>query len=451
MLPKKINDVLKTVSPRKLAGTSYHSSIRFNALRERSRSDSRHRSLSVKRALDFDTEQPQKPNNPHMQPTPHPPETYTIEINADKLESLKVKLVKVASVCDHLGSELENSPFSPEMKEILGGLLSAVLSLGAIQGGLLPTQPVSKPTFGGISYANAAAKNPHQEQAAKKPKKATQAQARPPPHVATQPQTGIENDSTDKNDQKYYKFCDVVKEAEKATLIFNLDLGKSPIMNQDTMSTRASLALSKMAAKKEKLSTSIPSEETRDTLDDALGMAKNITFYGKQTKTYRNPKDTENSGAFCTLPVRYDFKDRDTRARVENILREKCDIKCSTPYPLVIRECMKQAAERTKKTYPEASIRVNLDAKNFCLRIAKKGRDEPTFTYLRKHLPLPIEALDTTLKKLPENFTFDTDLTPTPPRQSRLERATQAGKDTENNQESQKQGSEDPPHNENSK
>ena len=209
------------------------------------------------------------------------------------------------------------------------------------------------------------------------------------------------------------------------------------------MSTRASLALSKMAAKKEKLNTSIPSEETRDTLDDALGMAKNIVFYGKQTKTYRNLKDTENSGAFCTLPVRYDFKDRDTRARVENILREKCDIKCSTPYPLVVRECMKQAAESTKKSFPESSVRVNLDAKNFCLRIAKKEKDEVAFTYLRKHLPLPIEALDTTLKKLPENFSFDTNLTPTPPRLSRLDRASQAGKNTENSQENHNKGTKD--------
>ncbi len=171
-------------------------------------------------------------------------------------------------------------------------------------------------------------------------------------------------------------------------------------MNHDTMSTRASLALSKMAAKTENNNSNIPSEDTRDTLDDVLGLAKGITFFGKQTKTYRNPRDPQ-SGAFCTLPVKYDFKDRDTRARAETVLREKCNVNCATPYPTILRECMKQATNAVKQKFPGCIARANVDASNFTLKLAKKMPGEKDYAYWDTHIPLPNEALEITAKKFP--------------------------------------------------
>ena len=330
-------------------------------------------------------------------------------------------------ICDHINKDLENAPFSPELKDMLAGLLTAVRSLGTIQGHMLP----NKPTFSGLSYANVTANSQPTQNIAKKTRNSEPPP--PPPHVTLT----SEDDKESENDAKYYKFVEIIKEAEKSTLIFNLDLGKTPIMNQDTMSTRASLALSKMAAKQEKGTTSIPSEEARETLDDALGMAKGITFYGKQTKTYTNPKDSENSGAYCTLPVRYDFKDRDTRSKVENFLREKCGVQCSTPYPTMLRECIKQTVEKVKTDYPGSTVRVNVDAKNFCLRVSKKAKDEANYTPLRKHLPLPVEALDTSSKKIPDGFKFNIDLNPSPPRPSRRDTHEQTQPDTSETEKAQ--------------
>ncbi len=371
------------------------------------------RSVSAKRSRESEIPRTVYQNDPTI--AAPLPEKYTIEIDAEKMDHLKVELVKVASTCDKVNSDIENSPFSPEMKEVLGNLLGIIRTIGAIQGNLLPNKPVPKPTFTNISYASVASQN-LQAPAAKKPKR---------------PETPITDEETDddhpsenpysKEDAKYFKFKEAVKQAEKSTLIFNLDLGKYPIMNQDTMSTRASLALSKMAAKKENLNTDIPSEAARECIDDALGMARGISFYGKQTKTYRNKTDTANSGAFCTLPVRYDFKDRNTRAKVENILRTQCDIKCATPYPLILRECMRQTVEKIKKEAPGAAVRVNVDPHNFCLKVSKKMPTDQKFELLRKHLPLPTEALDITCKTLPENFELTVDLSPTPPRKSRKE------------------------------
>jgi hypothetical protein len=49
-------------------------------------------------------------------------------------------------------------------------------------------------------------------------------------------------------EKKVRKFQEAIKEAERSTLCFNLDMGNTPIMNKNTISERASLALTKMAA-----------------------------------------------------------------------------------------------------------------------------------------------------------------------------------------------------------
>ena len=47
--------------------------------------------------------------------------------------------------------------------------------------------------------------------------------------------------------------------------------------------------------------------------------------------------------------------------------------------------------------------------------------DADSYDYLRKHILLPVEALDTSCKTLPEDFSFDPDLTPNPESLSRKE------------------------------
>ncbi len=414
MLPKKLSDVLREVSPRKLRGTAYHNPNRFDTLRQQARSisrDSRHRSLSVKRRLDMEPSEATNQPQTNSQPPQTSPTTYTIQMDSDALDTLKFELTKVASLCDKIASDIENANINPEMKTITGGLLEAIRGLGIIQGKLLPntktTDNLAKPL-----YSDMLALNIPQHAQPKRPRTenntTTQSStSNPPPSRETPYQA------------KLGKFREAVKNAEKSTLIFNLDLGRVPIMNQDTMSTRASLALSKMAASTEKANSTIPSEDVRDTLDDVLGMAKGITFFGKQTKTYRNPKDPQNSGAFCTLPVKYDFKDRDTRARAEAVLRERCKVNCATPYPTILRECIKQAANAVKQKFPDSIVRVNVDAKNFTLKLAKKKPGDLDFQFWDTPVPLPHEALDTQAKKIPEGFLLKVDLTPSPQRQSR--------------------------------
>jgi hypothetical protein len=151
-------------------------------------------------------------------------------------------------------------------------------------------------------------------------------------------------------DPKVKKFKDAIRDAEKFTLIFNLNLGKVPMINQDTMSTRVTVALTEMAAAVDESQGNVPSEDTMSAIDDVLSVAKGIKFYGKATKSFKSNKDPR-SGSYCTIPVRYDFGDADTRTFAENILKEKCKIQCSTAYPAVVRECIKQLVDNTKVEY----------------------------------------------------------------------------------------------------
>jgi hypothetical protein len=210
-------------------------------------------------------------------------------------------------------------------------------------------------------------------------------------------------------DPKVKKFKDAIREAEKSTLIFNLNLGKVPVINQDTLSTRVTVALTEMAATEENRQGKTPSTVTVNMIDDVLSVAKGMKFYGKATKSFRSTKDPR-SGSFCTIPVRYDFSDVDTRIFAENTLKEKCKVQCSTPYPTVVRECIKQLVDSTKRDFPDNFVRVSVDTNNMCFKVYRrkmvdkdyKGRKE-WFT-VDDRIPIPPEALDLSLRKVPDGF-----------------------------------------------
>jgi hypothetical protein len=134
-------------------------------------------------------------------------------------------------------------------------------------------------------------------------------------------------------------------------------------------------------------------------------MATKISFYGKRTKSYVNNK-VPLSGSFCTVPVRYKFKDKDTRIEAEKIFMEKCGAHCSVPYPPILRECIRQVVEKVKRDYPDNQVKVNVDTENFSLRVSrriKKPENPDRWQAYDVNIPLPAEALNIT-SKVPFGF-----------------------------------------------
>jgi hypothetical protein len=215
---------------------------------------------------------------------------------------------------------------------------------------------------------------------------------------------------SDRHDQdpQVKKFKEAIRDAEKSTLVFNLDLGKVPIINQDTMSTKVTKALQTMAAKSDSCTGSIPKEDTVLALDDVLSIAKGIKFYGKTTKSYSNPKD-KNSGTFCTIPVRYDFADKDSRIYAESVLKSKGKVQCSTPYPAIVREASKQIVDQVKTLHPNHYVKVNIDTGTMTFRVVKRpmlddDTGKKTWSDACDPVPIPPECLDLSARKAPENF-----------------------------------------------
>jgi hypothetical protein len=202
------------------------------------------------------------------------------------------------------------------------------------------------------------------------------------------------------------KFREAIKDAEKSTLMFNLDMGRVPVMNTETMRKRATLALTAMAAAKEKKNGPVPSSETIEALDDVISLVNNMELYGDTTKTYRHPTD-KNSGLFCTVPVRYDFNDKDTRIRAETILRKSCGVQCATPYPPFVKECIRQLVQRVKKQFPDNYVKVHVDTRNMVFLVSRKPpKDDPDpgWKYRIGDIPIPREVMDLRNRRVPNGW-----------------------------------------------
>jgi hypothetical protein len=204
---------------------------------------------------------------------------------------------------------------------------------------------------------------------------------------------------------KIRKFNEAIRDAERSTLCFNLNMGNKPLMNKTTIAEKAALALTAMAAKVENRNSSVPSPEAIAVIDDVTSQVTNMEFYGSNTKQYQgNDKDKE-SNAFCTVPVKYQFKDREQRVFAEKQLRDTCKVKCATPYPAVVRECIKQVIAHVRLSHPDDFVKVNVHAKDFALKVYRrpKGNNLPWVEY-PDLLRLPNEAWNVSLKSVPKGL-----------------------------------------------
>ena len=399
MKPKSASDILRQLSPRKVIGTSFFSGNRFNTLRDhspassiRSTSSFRNRSVSAKRKASDD-------GLSYAAVTGNP--TSSAQCNDDLLNSLNLRVGMVRSVCENAAIELKKEAWEPSIVNLFEQILEALRITSDIQTDIIGNFSKSTPVTGNTRHSLPDA-HPKRLRAA-----GNLTNLQVPKQQAPRIQKGnnvVDNDNVEPTVQK---FKDAVRAAEKSSLLLNLDLGKVPIMNQNTISAKATGALTTMAAVTEGKNSCVPSEEAVTAIDDVLSMVKSMQFFGKTTKSYKNAKDPK-SGAYCTIPVKYEFKDKDTRIRAETILREKCKVHCSTPYPTILRETIRQVINHVKHGYPDNQVRVNVDLKNMGLKVCRRPpMVEGRLQYRKEHdrlLPIPAEAFDVGARKVPDNF-----------------------------------------------
>jgi hypothetical protein len=157
------------------------------------------------------------------------------------------------------------------------------------------------------------------------------------------------------------KVKQVLRDAEKKTVLFNMNLGKNPLMNKESISRKVTESLCS-AVKAGQHDYNISDAE--EVLDDILSCSK-LEFLGSSTKLFfnnRNPADQRNNKMY-SVPVRMEFRDRDTRFEAELMLRKLCKVNCSVPYPKKMRALLNEVVKDGKKLQLDCFIRtkVNVD------------------------------------------------------------------------------------------
>jgi hypothetical protein len=187
-----------------------------------------------------------------------------------------------------------------------------------------------------------------------------------------------------------------VKEAERSLLIFNLDLGQSPIMNPSTISARVTVALLDTYAEHNEMPKGSNSQDARDLVDDVISQVTRMEFFGSKTAPCKFPKDPLRNGAFFTVPVKMVFKDRRTAQTAAELLRKYLGLNTTTPYHRSLRAAITQAIKRAKEHNPSHHAKVNLDMNGRTLKCFIRPDTNPpgNWTQWGNNIKLPSEALD---------------------------------------------------------
>jgi hypothetical protein len=432
--PISAYEALRYASPRKMQ--AHPSGNMYNLLREPSPvpsvdGRSRSGSASQKRKNSDDGAGPS-----YASVTSNSSITTTVSCNSENsMEDKAVEIAKIRSICDKVTLDISEADANPVVLSILTSLNEAIMKMCGLCG--QKSSPPVPATGNNMVNLGAISKRPRILQDSN-PQVLIPTGFRPPEvrveRPAPTPAPATVSDTDLSVPPEVQGFRDAVRDAEKSTLIFNLNMGTVPIMNTDSISRKATLALTTMAAKVEKKNTSVPSNDSIALIDDVLSVTTGIKFFGNSTKTYRHPRDPEN-GAFCTVPVKYEFKDKDTRFRAEQVLRKVCNVNCTTPYPPILRECIRRTVDKVRQDYPDGFVKVTVDATNLCLKVARKsGKGEGSYwIYGKEDVPLPPEALDVRSKKIPETLVLNLPPSLSPKKQSN-------SMDTDNGEVAQEDG-----------
>jgi len=200
---------------------------------------------------------------------------------------------------------------------------------------------------------------------------------------------GKQGETETEQDVRKKKFVQAVREAEKATLVFNLDMGTVAVMNTNTMNRKFSLALKAKAAEVDGNANGEPKADTVTQLDDTLSMVKSMDYFGKTTKQAKGKE-------FFSIPVKLAYKDKETRMMAEQNLRKLCKVSCTTPYHSTLRDVMKKTMEEAKAKYKNSFVQTKVDVENMTLRVSY--RQDGVWHNDVDRVPLPDSVLDLTHK-----------------------------------------------------
>ena len=421
MKPIMPSTLLRDSSANFARNNSFLSANRYSAIRDQSPAESRSRSPSVKRKANDNSyaNAAKKSANPgssySIRNVPSkPPPPPRVLITQDNLEKLDLNTAKIASICEKLHDSIlaipEENPVCPILRDFCAimhiQIENSKIMSDAFRGAL------NEPNVSSDSQAATMAAGLSESEMESDTEQLSQMvslgrvpRARGPllpgdqrgrlnrdwePMRATL--NSVREDRPPAPTPAAQRFRDLVSEAEKSSLIFNLDMGRVPLINKETMSVKATSALTAMAAALENRPASNPSSDTVAAIDDALSVAEKITFFGNTTKSLSGKGAM--SGAYCTIPVCYKFPSKDIRSKAEHVLRTKCKASCATPYPQALRACIKTVLEDGRRARPDDFCSVTLDMAQLCFKVSWRTKDTAAWIRYDKLIPIPQSVMN---------------------------------------------------------
>jgi hypothetical protein len=178
--------------------------------------------------------------------------------------------------------------------------------------------------------------------------------------------------------------------AEKTAIVFDADLGQSPVANRAVLNGAFAAGL-KAATMKVASGSGTDANEKIRLVNDALSCADNLEFVGQTTARRIDKRDPANPivSPYCTMPVKLDFPDKDTRIHFEKTLRKHCGIKSSMSLPFQIRRYQGLFLKAMKERHVGRVVTARPDASSLSFVAFMKNEGGNGWTRCRESVPIP--------------------------------------------------------------
>jgi hypothetical protein len=126
-------------------------------------------------------------------------------------------------------------------------------------------------------------------------------------------------------------------------------------------------------------------------VNDALSCADNVEFLGQTTARKIDNRDPANpiTLPFCTMPVKLEFPDKNTRIHFEKTLRKYCKLKASISLPIQIRKFQSLFLAAMRARYPGKVVMARPDTASLSLVAFMKEEGANAWTRCQEKVPIP--------------------------------------------------------------
>jgi hypothetical protein len=178
--------------------------------------------------------------------------------------------------------------------------------------------------------------------------------------------------------------------AEKSAVVFYANLGPSPVANRATLNGAFAAGLKTAAIRVAENSGGDVSENIR-VVNDALSCADNMEFLGQSTVRKIDKRDPKNPKtlSYCSMPIRIDFPDRNTRIHFERTVRKHCELKASISLPKPIRQMQSAFLAAMRACNPGKIVMVRPDVPSLSFVAFLKEDGEGGWTRHPDQYPIP--------------------------------------------------------------